>query len=69
MSSMLFYRNLKTVKNVDIFKKKYFKYLLLQQEHYYIYLSIPYNTCCVSVCVVGMEVTIYTYNLLTFVFL
>jgi hypothetical protein len=25
---------LKTVKNVDIFKKKYFEYLLLQQEHY-----------------------------------
>ena len=26
--------NLKTVNNVDIFKKKYFEYLLLQQEHY-----------------------------------
>ena len=26
--------NLKTVKNVDIFKKKYFEYLLLQEEHY-----------------------------------
>ena len=25
--------NLKTVKNVDIFKKKYSEYLLLQQEH------------------------------------
>ena len=25
--------NLKTVKNVDIFKKKYSEYLLLQQKH------------------------------------
>ena len=48
--------NLKTVKNVDIFKKKYFEYLLLQQEHYQIYFSIPFKTCCVSVQATGNEI-------------
>ena len=32
------------------------------------YFSIPYKTCCVSACVVWIQVARYTSNLLTFVY-
>jgi hypothetical protein len=57
---------LKTVKIVEIFKKKYSEYLLLQQKHnqYILIYHIRH-----VVCVVWMQVTRYIYNLLTFVLL